>query len=217
MSTQVKDPPAQAVAKDAHWSAKLQRLRDRQPMTAIVTFHDDEAAERVVEVGREVNAARRTARLALGKDMTPAEQKAISAETIEAHPGVQAALGKLEEAKAAQAAADVAIELRGLPADVYEDLVGEHPPTEAQRSTGETYNVHRFAPVLIATCCTDPMTPAEAASLIGGEYLEADGDWSDHVAASLTQGESSFLFQSAVQVNQNARVSVGKGSGPTQT
>lgn len=219
--TTTAEPPAEAVAKDAHWAAKMQRLRDRKPLSAIVTYLDDETADVVREKRRDVNRARTRARARLAKDLE-VDAGDVDPEAIEADEGVQAALGDLNEAEEAHDAANVALELQGLPEDVYEELIGEHPPTPEQLEAGQMYNADRFAPALVSACCTDPMTPKDAAEIIGGEYEvlakrgKPTGKWK-RVQGSLTFGEAKYLFDSARQCNENARVSLGKGSGPTQT
>lgn len=203
-TTTAPAPPAEAVARDAHWSAKMTRLRNRAPQRVALVFPDDDAAVAVREAGELEDDARRAARV----DLLAADPDAeVTVEQVEADPRVVAALAGVEQAKAAQLEADVRITVQGLPADVYEDLVSAHPATPEQEERGElTYNVDRFAPALIAACCTDDMTPADAAALIGGEWFHEDtGQWlKEH--ALLTQGESAWLFQSCVQVNSNSRV-----------
>lgn len=203
MTTTTTPPPA-AVAADAHWSAKMKRLRARKPQAVTLVFPDGDAADAV----REAQSADTDARRAVRIDLLAADPDADPTEAeIEADDRVQATLAGIAAAEAEQAEADVRITIQGLPADVYEDLIARHPATVEQEERGElAYNVDRFGPELVAACCTDDMTPRDAAALIGGEWLDDDGETWHKEHAILTQGESAWLFQSCVQVNSNSRV-----------
>jgi hypothetical protein len=93
--------------------------------------------------------------------------------------------------------------LRALPADVWDELVEAHPPTDEERAKGASWAVKTFRPVLIAAS-----VQAEA----GEEPLSAE-EWTDAVSAGhLTLGELNRLFDEAISLNGRApRVSTGKG------
>lgn len=222
MSTTTQDPPVEAVAKDAHWAAKMERLRQRKPPSVIVTYLDEDTAGALSEAAAAVNHARGAARVALaGEQDIPRND--VNPEAIDGHKNVKAAIKARDKAQAAHDKANVLIELQGLPGDVYDELLAAHPPTEEQEAEGHTYNALRLIPELIAGSCTDPMTPREAATLIGGHWYDEDrGERDDDDAwvavknQVFSAGEAAFLIESAKQVNQNSRVSLGKGSGSTR-
>lgn len=202
--TTTTPPPAAAVAKDAHWASKMERLRNRTPQAVTLVFPDPVAADRLTQAQNDDDAARREVRIEAAKVDLDADP---SAEEIEADPRVQATLQAMRDAEAYQLEVDVRMTVQAIPSDVYADLAALHPPTEDQENRGElAYNVDRFAPALIAACCTDDMTDQEAAELIGGQYLdEKTGEWVDQ-SALLNQGEAAWLFQSCVRVNSDSRI-----------
>jgi hypothetical protein len=68
---------------------------------------------------------------------------------------VVAARASVEEARAALQACLHRIHFQPLEPDVFEALVGAHPPTKAQRADGDTWNATTFRPALIAACAVD--------------------------------------------------------------
>lgn len=199
------EPPPAAVAADPHWAAKIARMRDRKPLEKPVTLHDEEAARAVARAEGELALAETEARAEaiedLGSDM-PRELLIVQvADKVSADQRVIDARKAVEDARAEQEALDVDFIFRGLPGDVWEDLVHAHPPTEVQAKRGEGYNQKTFAPAAIAACSVKPLTVEDVMTF-----------W-----PNLSQGEQALLFTTVITVNQSARASMGKGSGPTAT
>lgn len=185
-----KMPPPAAVARDAHWSHKMAKLRQYKPLEQAVRLsvdpsvaHGLELAQRAADEGAES-----------GYDES-SEQHAARLERLKAD---------LEAAQDAVAEATVEILLRGLPRDVYEQLLADHPPTDEQKGRDEVYNVEAFAPALVAACHVElneagdevrGMSASEAAELFG----------------ILNQGDASALFSVAQLVCTAPRVGLGKG------
>jgi len=194
MSTEtVKNPNSEVDA----WAAKVAKLRGRKTLERPVVFHDDdtsEAAEQArVVAGHVEAAARKVAQVALDIK-NPIDPLVVAA--VDEDPNVIEARAGVAAAEKAQADASTSLRVRGLGSDLYEELQGEHPPTDKQAKNGEEYNVKTFAPALVSACCTDPLTVEFAAELLG---------------TILNQGEAAVLFNTCIGVNQGARVSLGKG------
>ncbi len=66
-----------------------------------------------------------------------------------------AARAELEDARAALAACTHRITFRNLPPDVFESLVGAHPPTKDRADKGDQWDPATFGPALIAACAVD--------------------------------------------------------------
>lgn len=203
------------------WAAKLARIKARKPLERSYTLHDEElqdAADATLEaLTRAHERARKAGHAALEGDFD-AEDAAGLMNAVQAYVDADEDVITAERAhaEAVQAAkdADEVLTMRAIGATAFEDLTASCPPTAEQAKRGEDYNVKRFAPLLIAACCTENMTVAQAASLVGGEVeVITPGEppkW-EKVEGVLNQGEASMLFGLAVAVNQNARVSLGKG------
>lgn len=180
------------------WAAKIEKLNKRKLPERPFTFHDEEASEaadRALTVcgSAELDARHRAERQhsnLKGSEFDDAVQTAIDKDKR-----VIAARKALTIAEKARDEANVTLTLRSLGSDAYEKMVAAHPATEEQEKDDMIYDVDTFAPAIISACCTDPMTVEQAASLI----------------KTLNQGEAAMLFQTAVSVNQSARVSLGKG------
>ncbi|MFD6343619.1 hypothetical protein ACFWF9_02690 [Streptomyces roseolus] len=187
------EPPASAVARDAHWAAKMQRLRARRLPERTATFMDDPAAQRAVA----------EASLALAKARADAARKAEEAGApidrrdawIDGHPEVLAADAQLAQANAALEDATITLTFRALPRPAWEALLKDHPPTEDGADQGHEYNVETFPAALISASSTDGMTVEEAQELLDS--------WSDPDAKA--------LFTAAMLVNQVQRADLGKG------
>ena len=146
----IPEPPAEAVSRDSHWSAKMTRLRNRKPTTIDLLFADGEAADELADAQRALTQARRQARAELRAEHQHDESFEVTDDMVESHELVTMAADGVTAALTAQQEADVTVHLRSLPADVYEALLAAHPPTEEQAGQGMTYNVTRFAPALVA-------------------------------------------------------------------
>jgi hypothetical protein len=176
-------PPAAAVAKDPHWSAKMERLRTRKPIEAYVTVTlDDEAKSKAARADIELASARAQAERDSGKD-------------DEKHPAVVKAKKAADAAKEHLEDCTLKLGFRSLPRDVYEALIADHPPTDAQEAKGEVFNVDTFPAALISACSIDGMPLEDAQELLN----------------SWNQSEAASLFQAAQWVNTMSRLELGKG------
>lgn len=83
---------------------------------------------------------------------------------------------ELDAALAAVQACLHRIVFRALEPDVFEALVGTHPPTAQQRDDGDRWNASTFEPALLAACAVDSdLTEAEWATELGsGRWSLAD-------------------------------------------
>ncbi|MEU5383219.1 hypothetical protein [Kitasatospora cineracea] len=202
MTTSIIEPPAAAVAADAHWRAKMARLRARRLPERTVSICDDDTAKLAVT----------DAQLKLAKARSEARTSATSQGVehgqvdayVEAHPQVVIARSFL--ATAEQELADVTVELtfRALPRPVWEALLAEHAPTEEQADKGMDYNVESFPAALIAASHIE--RDANGAEVEGMSVADAQlllDEWSD--------SDAKVLFTGAMLVNQHTRADLGKG------
>jgi hypothetical protein len=182
------EPPAAAVAADAHWSAKMARLRARKAAEVpLYLWQDPEIRDRFEEARREAHNARQLA------ESDPAN-KALKQEAKDADAA-------LEAARAAYEADCEVLTFRALPGDAFSDLVKEHPPTEEQADAGSDWNEDTFPAALIAASSVDGMSEDDAAVLL------AEWGMADRVE----------LFQAALAAQNTKRSDWGKGSGPTRS
>lgn len=95
------------------------------------------------------------------------------------------------------------VSIVALPPAEMEDLLGLHPPTEAQRKDGAVFNRVTFVPALLAVCVDSDVT------------LE---DWREYTTTigPMTPGEVNALFNTAWDLNYRTPDPwVGKGSEQT--
>lgn len=182
MATTKPAPPANAVAKDAHWSASLERLRNRQRPTATLTICDDQ------DVKQRLSYAKQTERNAQAH--------------AEAYPQDANGARLLEDAKAALAAAQeaydteaIVLRFQALERPHWEALRKAHPPTEEQADDGIAVNVEALAPELISAASVDGITVEDAKA-----FLDTWGE-----------GEAAQLFQTAWDLQNHSRMDLGKG------
>ncbi|MFH8581632.1 hypothetical protein [Streptomyces zaomyceticus] len=149
-------PPPAAVAKDAHWAAKLAKLRSRVRPTNTMTICDDDAARQALETAQQNHL-----RAQLGGD----------ADTIATTETALAA------AQAAFDDAAIVLTFQALRRTDFEDLKTKHPPTEAQAEDGQLLNIETFGPELISASSLDGLTVEDAQSFLT--------DWSAGEAAQL--------------------------------
>ncbi|MEV4741570.1 hypothetical protein [Streptomyces sp. NPDC049555] len=187
----VFDPPVEPV-RDAHWAAKLARLRARTLPEQTLVICDNPAVRERLEAAKEEAARCRMADAAVGR---------VGSE--ETH------LAEAELAAAQDAFNSVAVTLafRALPRPVLDGLIRNHPPTEQQAEAGDLWNPDSFPAALVAAAHVerdaygqpvDGMTPAEAQELLDSWPIS----------------ESNALFQAAWQAQQITRAStleLGKG------
>jgi hypothetical protein len=220
MTTITKTVPDEQTETVSAFAAKLNRIKARKPLERSYTLLDEDlidAAERAEEeTGRQMARARAEAHAELDDQYDVEHQAELVAAVevaINKDTGVRKARKTQEAAQKAAEDAEEKLWLRAIGATAFEDLVTLCPPTAEQAKRGEDYNIKRFAPLLIAACCTEEMTPADAASLVGGEVEVIEpgkaSRW-DKIEGCLNQGEASMLFSLAGAVNQNARVHLGK-------
>ncbi|KQP81570.1 hypothetical protein [Aeromicrobium sp. Leaf291] len=197
-TTSTKKATTDASVADEVWATKREKLRRRGRKTRHFDFLDEDLEAELEQAQNVVGVAElacRKATEAQHADSTHAVREKAVADALRANRKVTSARKKLTLAQKKRDEGTVRIYLRGLGSDVYDALVSEHPPTDADRAKGRDYALATFAPALVAACSLDDMTEEDAADLI----------------ASLSQGESSLLFATAVEVNQVAQVSLGKG------
>ncbi|MFD3336057.1 hypothetical protein ACFWV1_25935 [Streptomyces sp. NPDC058700] len=138
-------PPPAAVAQDAHWAAKLARLRARTRPTTTLTICDDDAVREALEAAkRRVDHAQ-----VLGDDT---EQ--------------QTAADDLATAQATFDDAAIVLTFQALPRPDFDALKLAHPPTESQAEDGQIVNVETLGPELIAAASTDGLTPDDARAFL---------------------------------------------------
>lgn len=93
------------------------------------------------------------------------------------------------------------LELRALPADEFEALLAEHPPTEQQRAAGHAWNDASFRPALLSR---------SEVALDGEEPLGWE-DWAQLLGV-LPFGEVRDLVDTALALNDRApAASTGNG------
>ncbi|MER6131904.1 hypothetical protein [Streptomyces sp. NPDC001815] len=195
-------PPPAAVAKDAHWAAKMARLRARTLPERTLSICDDSGVKREVTDAALALAKARTRATADALEQGIAE--AQREEWVTSQPAVLATDSALGAAQRAQDAATITLTFRALPRPVWEQLLRDHPPTEFQAEQGMEYNVETFPAALVSAChierdldgtAVEGMTEADAQ-----ELLDA---WPD--------AEAKALFTAALLVNQTLRSDLGKG------
>ncbi|HEX5566599.1 MAG TPA: hypothetical protein VFY14_06660 [Streptomyces sp.] len=175
-------PPADAVAKDAHWASTLERLRKRKRPTAVLRICDDHDVKQ-----------------ALG--LAQYEERKAQRE-VEADPGdagakkaLTAARKAVEKAQQAVDEASIVLRFQALERKALDDLKKEHPPTEEQAEDGYEFNPETLGPELIAASSLDGITPDDAR-----HFLDT---WSNAEAAD--------LFNAAWGVQGETRLDLGKG------
>ncbi|WP_274558044.1 hypothetical protein [Streptomyces spiramyceticus] len=159
-----------------------------------------------------LKAAVTEAALGLARSRTEAQSVSIDQavpedqreDWVQGRPAVLAAAGALDDAQRALAEATLTLTFRALPRPVWEQLLKDHPPTEAQADSGMEYNVETFPAALIAAChieCDEAGT--EVAGMTESDAQELLDVWPD--------SEAKALFTAALLVNQTMRADLGKG------
>lgn len=82
---------------------------------------------------------------------------------------------------------EVTLLFRAIGAKQYDDLIAKNPPDAKQKINGDIYNIHTFAPALIAVCSVEPQL----------SYNEAKAIWDDE---NWSRGEVMTLFSSCVEL-----------------
>lgn len=184
-TTQTKttpEPPAAAVAADAHWTATRERLRNRQRPTAKLIICDDPDLKKTLDEAKFT-----VRRITVNLESEPGD--------ADLKKDLQQAQKDLEAAQAAFDEAAIVLCFQALRRPDFEDLKKNHPPTEDQAEEGLAVNVESLGPELIAASSLDGITVEDAKF-----YL---AEWSE--------GEASGMFNTAWQIQSNVRMDVGKG------
>jgi hypothetical protein len=181
-NTATVEPPAAAVAADAHWSATRERLRNRQRPTASLVICDDPDVKKALEEAKWT-VRRLTASLEATPDDADLKRDLETAERI------------LAKAQAAFDEIAIVLRFQALRRPDWEDLKKEHPPTEEQAEENLIVNVETLGPQLIAASSLDGITVEDATYFLS--------EWSE--------GEASALFNTAWNIQSGARMDVGKG------
>jgi hypothetical protein len=174
-------PPAAAVAADAHWAAKMERLRNRSLAEATYVVCDDEA------IRTQYRRTQRTLDLA----QTYADTHPDDAD---AKSDLAKAATDLDEAKQAYDEIAIPIRFRALPRPAMEALYKAHKPSEAEAEEGASW-ADTFPAALIAASSIDGMTETEAQELLS--------TWS--------LAEANDLFQTVHNLQNTTRADLGKG------
>ena len=181
MPTPASAPPAHAVALDAHWAAKMDRLRVRALPQKHLRICDDQTVKDAWTAARHAaEQAREDAAEAPGDRQLAAEAK----RTAKA----------LEAARSAYDDASVILTFRAVPRPVLKALFDGHKPTEEQEAAGSEWNEETFPAALISAASVDGMTVPEAQELID--------TWSN--------AEANALFAAAMSAQQEQRMDLGK-------
>ncbi|GGS33260.1 hypothetical protein Snoj_32660 [Streptomyces nojiriensis] len=195
-------PPPSVVARDPHWAAKMQRLRSRRLAERTLSICDDPT----------LKAAVTEAALGLARARTEAQAASIEqgitesarSEWVAQRPEVLAAEGRLADAQKELDQETERLTFRALPRPAWEQLLREHPPTEAQADAGMEYNVETFPAALIAACHIErDAAGAEVPSMTEADAQELLDSWAD--------ADAKALFTTALVVNQTIRADLGKG------
>lgn len=203
MTTQAKtEPPALAVARDAHWSAKMARLKARKlPERSLRLCDDEQSKQAVTDAAMQLAKARTKAR---GDSVDQGVSEDQREEWIGAHPDVVAAQLSLDDAEHLLEEATVTLTFRALPRPVWEQLLRDHPPSEAQADQGMEYNVETYPAALIAACHVErDDAGTEVPGMSEQDAQELLDTWPD--------SEAKALFTTAMVVNQTIRADLGKG------
>lgn len=179
--TATPTPPAAAVAADAHWAAKMERLRNRAMAETTFVICDDQ------EVRDRYNRAQRAF------DLAETYAKAHPKDR-EAAADLATATGERDEAKTAYDQVAIPVRFRALPRPALEAVYKAHPASEAETEEGKEWG-EGFPAALIAAASVDGMTEPEAR-----ELLEA---WS--------LAEANAMFNAAYGVQNTTRADLGKG------
>jgi hypothetical protein len=200
-TTATAQPPAGAVAKDAHWSAKMARLRARKLAERTVSICDDTDAKTAVTEAAVALAKARAAALAECTEQGIREEQRDA--FVASNPQVVAADAGLTRAQEALAEVTEILTFRALPRPVWEQLLRDHAPSEAQADQGMEYNVDTFPAALIAACHVErDAGGVEVEGMSEADAQELLDTWAD--------AEAKALFTTALVINQTLRADVGK-------
>ncbi|WP_405803413.1 hypothetical protein [Streptomyces sp. NBC_01187] len=173
-------PPRETSAEGA-WAAKMDRLRQRaRPQNRLRICDDDQLRQQAEAAEQAAHRAR------LLSEAAP-DDEAVAQRAADAEVAAQAAGATLDDAS------DF-LTFRSLARPVLEELIAQHPPTEAQEAEGAIFNPDTFPAALVAAASFDGMSEQEAAELLS--------TWS--------APDANMLWEAAWQVQQESRVELGK-------
>lgn len=112
---------------------------------------------------------------------------------------------RVGRARAEMAAYVEVLNVHTIPPERYEELIGEHPPSEKQRADGAQWNSVSFVPALLAECIG-----------VGEDDPMSAEDWAEFVSTpgQAAMGELNALFNACLLANDRSPdVHVGKGFG----
>ncbi|MER6249383.1 hypothetical protein [Streptomyces griseorubiginosus] len=176
------EPPAAAVAADAHWAATREKLRNRSRPVAPLTICDDLEAKKALENARFLVRSV-SAQLESDPDSTDLSKELAAANKT------------LDAAQEAFDAVAIRLQFQALRRPDFEDMKRRHPPTEEQAEDNYVVNLDTIAPELIAASSLNGITEEDAKY-----YLE---EWGE--------GEAASLFNTAWNVQSSTRMDMGKG------
>lgn len=174
-------PPAAALAADAHWAAKMDRLRSRALAETVFVICDDQDVR--------VRHQRAQRALELAQDYAKAHP-----DDAEAAADLTTAQGAYDEAKAAYDQVSISLRFRALPRTVLEGLYKQHQASEADADEGKQW-ASTFPAALIAAASVDGMSEDDARELL----------------ASWSLAEADAMFNAAFSVQNTTRADLGKG------
>lgn len=180
-ATSKPEPPAQAVAADAHWAAKMARLRGRQLAETVFTVCDDQ------DVRERYQRAQRTYEVA-------SQYTKAHPDDIEAAADLTQAITERDEAKTAYDQIAIPLRFRALPRQALEALYEQHKPSETESEEGKRW-ADSFPAALIAAASVDGMTEQDAQELLD--------TWS--------LAEADAMFNAAYSIQNTTRADLGKG------
>jgi hypothetical protein len=175
------EPPAAAVAADAHWAAKMDRLRSRALAETVFVICDDQDIR--------VRHQRAQRALELAQDYAKTHP-----DDTEATTDLNAAQAAYDDAKSAYDQAAITLRFRALPRTVLEGLYKQHQASEAESDEGKQW-AETFPAALIAAASVDGMSETDARELL----------------TSWSLAEADAMFNAAYSVQHTSRTDLGKG------
>lgn len=147
-----------------------------------------------VDFGPESEAAFAEHETAL-RDLETAESRGVD---------YAAAQACVDETKAALEPYQEILQVSPIPPSVYDDLIGENPPTDEQRKQNYSWNPDTFGPALLAACIGQELPDNDRMS---------EKDWIAWASGSgAGHGEYVALVNTCLAVNDRTlNVHVGKG------
>lgn len=181
-STRTKPaPPAAAVAADAHWAAKMERLRNRTLAETVFVVCDDQTIrDRYLRAQRDHDMA--------------AQYADGNTDDAEAAADLARITAARDDAKKAYDEIAIPIRFRALPRQALEALYEQHQPSDTDTEDGKRW-AESFPAALIAAASVDGMTETDAQELLDGWSL----------------AEADAMFNAAYGVQNTTRTDLGKG------